>query len=316
LELELSRPFTWTKDSKAAAAGALAFGMALMPEFIRIGSLVLTSILPNKKHKVNELGNIYTKGDRIWVGGRECKWFGEPVCKPDFIYRGTEVTGCTMRDNRFQGWCSLERTFAGNWRLCDLACMEPDGASAKTVPDDEVDKIVDQLRKAAKKDEETTRRLSDSDEPVIANRFAISFQPGSLNYELTEDFVRTLIRRQAFRGIEDGREAELGEAKIVGFRVSSGEAGNSSLIPAPTDIETFEFNYTRQKDDPYLFEFKESIKDFKLAEAVVSGSYATHLLVAAGCILALIGAIVVVGCYLWKSRSKPAYSEIIEAIME
>jgi hypothetical protein len=287
--------------------------MALMPEVIRIGSLILTSILPDQKKKeVHKPGDIYTKGNIIWYQGKQCKWIPEQVCISEFIYRGAAVTGCTMRDHNFRGWCSLQREFRGNWRQCKLACIE--GGYGKTVPDADADQIVANLRATHHK--QWHRRLSDSNvshEPVMADRFLVSFQPNALNYGLTDDFVRTLIRREAFRGIEDGHEAELGEAKIIGFRIHSGETpvvGKSVLLPAPTDIEKFELNYTRHKGDPSLFEIKKSIADLQLAEAVADGSYTLPLLAIGASILALIAALVAIGCCLWKQRSKTAYIEV------
>jgi hypothetical protein len=315
LELELSRPFKWTEDSKAAAAGSLAFGMALMPEVIRIGSLVLTSMLPDHKKHINKPGDVDYKGDIIWTysgsgAAIPCKFYPEPICVSEFIYRGQAVTGCTIQDMNYRGWCSLDRLFSGNWRQCYLAC------NGRTLPEKEVDIIVDKLRAKAESEpwNPRTRRLSEkSDEATEANRFLVSFQPGSLNYGLTDDFIRKLIRRQSFRGIEDGREAELGEVKITGFRIHSGntpEVGKTVLLPAPTDIEKFEANYTRQKGDP-IFEIKKSVAELNLvAEEVASRSYEMPLFALGLSIVALIAVVVGIVSCIRKSHGKTAYSEI------
>jgi len=217
-----------------------------------------------------------------------------------------------MRDHHFRGWCSIDRNFKGNWRNCDLVCTI--GGQALTQTEAKVDDIVNQMRENYKKTHLFGgRRLSDVDKPVRADRFVVSFQPGSLNYGLTNDFIRTLIRRQAFRGLEDGHEQELGEAKIVGFRIHSGEtpvAGEAEMLPAPTDVERFEFNYTRKKGDPADFQFNSSIADIALAEAVANGSYEMPLLAVGAGIVVLIAALIVIGCCLWKSRSKTDYSEV------
>lgn len=313
LELLLSRPFEWTKDSKATARGALAFGMALMPEVVRITSLVLEQLFPSDKDKEHGLhpGDVVQDGDILRVpkaDGSEmaCRWTAPSTCINEFIYRSGTVTGCTMKDHHFRGWCSVDRTFAGNWRNCDLVCT----TNGQTVQlnQEQVDGIVNKMRK----EDETPhlpwgkRKLSDVDQPVKANRFVVSFQEGSLHYGLTDDFIRTLIRREAFRGFEDGHEHELGEAKIVGFRIHSGEtpvAGKAELLPAPTDVERFEVNYTRKPGDP-VFEMHRSVADLALAEGIANGSYALPLLAVGAGIIVLIAAITAVGCCLWKSRGK------------
>jgi hypothetical protein len=184
------------------------------------------------------------------------------------------------------------------------------------MPENEVDVIVKKLREKAESEpwNPGTRRLSEkSDKAIEANRFLVSFQPGSLNYGLTDDFIRKLIRRQSFRGIEDGREAELGEVRITGFRIHSGnmpEVGKTVLLPAPTDIEKFEANYTRQEGDP-IFEIKKSVAELNLvAEEVASRSYAMPLVALGLSIVALIAVVVGIVSCIRKSHGKTAYSEI------
>lgn len=66
------------------------------------------------------------------------------------------------------------------------------------------------------------RKLSE-DAPE-SDRAVFEFAPeANLQYKVDEDLIHGLLRRQAFRGVEDGREAELGEATITHFRLHKGD---------------------------------------------------------------------------------------------
>lgn len=58
-----------------------------------------------------------------------------------------------------------------------------------------------------------------------SSRFIIHFHPDAVVYRVDKDLIRALVHRGAFHGLHDGRERELGEASIIGFKLhhSNGE---------------------------------------------------------------------------------------------
>merc|ERR1719253_1681415 len=95
----------------------------------------------------------------------------------------------------------------------------------------------------------TKRRLSEDkkqkeeETAPESDRFLAEFEPQALQYKVDEDLIHNLIRRQAFRGMEDGREAELGPLKIVSFHVHKGDTtpGKAKMIPVGLE-EKFEWH--------------------------------------------------------------------------
>jgi len=149
-----------------------------------------------------------------------------------FNYRGTNYYGCSTQDHKKQGWCSVDQAFVGNWRDCDLSCRNEAGQIY----------IVQNVTAASLTATATARTLlSDEDAAPESNRFVVEFSPEALQYNVDDDLIQHLIRRKAFRGIEDGREEELGVNEITGFRVHKGdtEVGKAEMIPVGPE-EKFE----------------------------------------------------------------------------
>lgn len=96
------------------------------------------------------------------------------------------------------------------------------------------------------------RRLGEADDKkedplALSDRFLVELAPSAVQYKVDKDLIQALIRRQAFRGIEDGRERELGAAKIVGFRLHDGDSkpseDESDMMPVGPE-EKFEVDFT------------------------------------------------------------------------
>jgi hypothetical protein len=84
-------------------------------------------------------------------------------------------------------------------------------------PADELNEATDTPRLLAEDDEHETVEESDS--------FMVQFHPDALHYMVDESLLQALINRDAFSGLSDGREHELGEAKIIGFKIHHPEPG-------------------------------------------------------------------------------------------
>merc|ERR1712070_970346 len=163
----------------------------------------------------------------------ECRWTPVRACVEVFMYRGLQYSGCSLEDHGQKGWCSVDQKFQGNWRNCHPTCKNADGATF--VEQNTTGLSLDSL--------EEPRRLAT--EPTQSDRFLVSFRQGSVPYKIDEDLVQGLVRRSAFRGIEDGQEAKLGKASIIGFRLhKDGQeptADEDGMIPVLPE-EKFEFN--------------------------------------------------------------------------
>jgi len=82
------------------------------------------------------------------------------------------------------------------------------------------------------------------------DRFMIEIDPKALSYNVDETLVQELLRRQGFRGLEDGREHELGEAKITHFRMHRSDLlkhadDDDSMIPVGPEAK---FEWDRHLD--------------------------------------------------------------------
>lgn len=57
------------------------------------------------------------------------------------------------------------------------------------------------------------------EETSESSSFMIHFHPDALIYKVDKDLISALIQRGAFQGLQDGRERELGQASIIGFKI-------------------------------------------------------------------------------------------------
>jgi len=117
-----------------------------------------------------------------------CHFVPNDDCVKTFRYRGHDYTGCT-RVNHWGGgaWCSKDEIYNGSYALCKSVCH------------------VNQ------------RRLKDEADQF--DRIVLSFSPDALHYRVDHDLLSTLVSRGSFGTFSDGREHELGEARIVGFKI-------------------------------------------------------------------------------------------------
>jgi len=246
VEFKMNRKFKWNKKTQKSAKEATAYAMALTPEIIRVTSILITSLLHSTTPPPGSINH----------PGANCRWTKSQDCSDEFQYRGTEYQGCSVEDHKNQGWCSVDRIFHGNWRNCYLTCQNSNGGSytlqnytdatygAQTTP------IENNEHKGfdwGKLNPFAQRRLSEEEQEEESapesDRFLAEFEPEALQYKVDEDFIHHLTRRNAFRGLEDGREAELGPLKVVSFHVHKGDTtpGKAEMIPVGVE-EKFEWH--------------------------------------------------------------------------
>jgi hypothetical protein len=70
---------------------------------------------------------------------------------------------------------------------------------------------------------------SETEESGESDKFVVHFHPDALIYKVDEDLIQALIDRDVFRGLTDGREEQLGEVRITGFKILHPESTSSSL---------------------------------------------------------------------------------------
>jgi len=231
VEFTMKRDFKWDDATQKKAKDAVAYGMALVPEVIRVTSIIIASLLHSTTLAPGDASNGgFNTGNVVYLNGKPCRWTKRPDCVDQFNYRGTNYYGCSTQDHKKQGWCSVDQAFVGNWRDCDLSCRNAAGQ-------------IYTVQNVSASDLTATaaggRRLEEA--APESNRFVVEFSPDALQYNVDDDLIQHLIRRQAFRGMEDGREAELGVNEITGFRVHKGdtEVGKAEMIPVGPE-EKFE----------------------------------------------------------------------------
>jgi len=66
----------------------------------------------------------------------------------------------------------------------------------------------------------------------------IRFHPDAVVYKIDKDLISSLIENGAFRGLRDGREEDLGEAHIVGFKIHHSSGAVDSHDVKLTSLET------------------------------------------------------------------------------
>jgi len=96
----------------------------------------------------------------------------------------------------------------------------------------------------------------DGDVDKEHDRFTVTIVK-PMDYELTEDFIQGLINRDAFRGIQDGREGELGPVRIKSFYMKD-----------PPKVEL-----------PLRYQMVPAIGDAEADESALSGKWALQGLV-------------------------------------
>jgi len=216
VEFKLDRALNWTNVTTANAKESTAYAMALLPEFIRVTSIIAGSII-NHFHSTTHMpssGNSYYHGGNIvYVNGQKCRWTKVVDCVAQFNYRGTEYDGCTLVDHKNRGWCSVDSKFRGNWRDCELTCQDQTGAPYKIHNVSNVDLSSNTPQGVGRKLEEENSHVHESD------RFVVEFDPKAVQYKVDEALIHTLVQRNAFRGID-----EQDKASIVGFRLHHGDA--------------------------------------------------------------------------------------------
>lgn len=245
VEFKLNRALNWNATNKKEAQSVTAYGMALLPEFIRVTSIVLTSLLagsttprPNQQD-----ARYYHTGTVVYYNGHACRWVRNVECAESFEYRGVTYNGCSLEDHSNRGWCSVDPVFKGNWHNCHMMCningkeqqidMPTNSKGIKgpvdTAPHgnaftNALNTVTSALTGGRRLAEED-KKGQDQDQPAHeSDRFLLEITPNaSVPYKIDEDLIHGLIRRQAFRGLSDGRERELGVAKIVSFRLHHGE---------------------------------------------------------------------------------------------
>jgi hypothetical protein len=224
VEFKFDRTFNQNLTTGEAKEGAkaAAFAMALLPEFVRVASIVIGSFWKKTEHPPHFYnGNYYHTGNVVYYNGNRCRWQTVSTCVQTFEYRSTDYQGCTMVDHKDKlGWCSIDRKFKGNWRACNLLCRnDADGTTSLYAG-----KVV---RGHITTHPSQTRRLfedPDEDKPQTDRMLLEFVEPKEVPYRIDEDLIATLIKRKAFRGMAGDRE-------IVAFRLHR----NGS---EPTDDET------------------------------------------------------------------------------
>jgi hypothetical protein len=353
VEFKLNRNFQWSDKTQKSAKTATAFAMALVPEMVRVTSLVITSMMhttpkPGTPWRGQDPNRYFGASNVIWVKNSPCRWQKPPDCTSVFKYRGTSYSGCTIEDHDNRGWCSVGTTFTGNWRNCYLSCQDTQTGThftiknlakvngewgekgtitggttlAPTVPlatvkptavgalvlgahvkctghtgtgtfigsDGPMAKVhfgASGLKLIPSAQcSRVTRRLAQSPTKVEkkqavpeTDRFVVEIDPKALAYKVDEDLIQALIRRKAFRGMEDGREAELGEVEITHFRLHHGEdskpGNDEGMIPVGPE-EKFEWDSHADYSD----------KDEKATLPVASAAAGVAVLGIAGLIVA------------------------------
>lgn len=216
IEFKMDRDFSWNNThTQDKAKEATAFAMALLPEVVRVSSIVVGSLIDHAKilptTPMPGEGHLGDTGSTINYQNASCRWTKDPYCTDTFEYSGFTYNGCSVEDHGSRGWCSVDETFTGNWRNCELSCSAPNGTQYT------LKNISNEMLAQDDQMPALSRKLQ-QDAPE-SNRFVVEFTPGSVQYKIDEDLIHALISRDAFRGIEDGREAHLGTARIVGFRL-------------------------------------------------------------------------------------------------
>lgn len=132
VEFRFKRKFQWTADATQDAKTATAYAMAVVPEFIRVASIIITSMVHASTTRAFGLSEsnqnrFYGHNNAIYVHGHPCSWTPNPECVHAFRYRGVDYQGCTIEDHLDRGWCSTSREFHGSWRNCLLTCRDDQG---------------------------------------------------------------------------------------------------------------------------------------------------------------------------------------------
>jgi len=129
-----------------------------------------------------------------------------------------------------------------------------------------------------KNEEEPTEEAIQRSKDIIAkeadplpevDRFYVEIDPKALSYKIDKDLMKELIRRKAFRGLEDGREKELGEAKITHFKLHRGDnlkhfEDDDTMIPVGPEAK---FEWDSHVDTPFV-EVKKKHANFAVAWVV------------------------------------------------
>jgi len=231
VEFKMARTFKWTLPAQQKAKDAVAYGMALMPELIRVTSIVVGSLTHSSTTPPpgSYPNSHYNHGSVVYVHGKPCRWTRpKEECSNVFSYKGVDYQGCSVEDHKDKGWCSVDRQFIGNWRNCFLTCQNSMGQDIEIT-------------------DHSDRKLSE-EEPET-DSFLVEFEPEGMHYMVDEDLIHTLLKRKAFRGIEDGREAELGENEIVSFRVHKGDTELGEMISVGPE-QKFEMDFTAHGAPP------------------------------------------------------------------
>lgn len=303
VEFKYNRPFRWNNYTQEQLKTAVAFGTALVPELVRVTSIVVTSILHDKisttlspwENRFNRNSGS-NRGSVVYVDGKPCRWKATYDCEKKFYYQGTKFEGCSTKDHKGKGWCSVDRTFAGNWRNCVLIC--PNQGGRRLAEETEV----------AKEPEETDHAV-------------VQFEPGAVQYPVDEDLIHKLIKRQAFRGVEDGKEATHGELKIVGFRLlREAEDDQADFIPVGSE-QKFEMDTRDRPQEKFQLNYHAGLNSKEKAAVQDVLSQARTQAVVASLPIPAIGAAVAAfavaslaaGVFMWRRRNAQLYLEVDSA---
>jgi len=309
VEFELNRNFHWTPVSDKNARTAVAYATALFPEALRVGSLIVQSIIQTTTTTKNIADLIYEQGSVVWKNGHVCRWIQRGVCQEKWNYKGRWVVGCTMEDHNLLGWCSTDQYFNGNWRNCYLNC----GGQIYHNPEKYIITHGQPSRKLAEDEvvvmgEKEPRRLAEQAETKtnMSNRFVVDFDRDALHYNIDQGLIRSLLARQAFRGIND----EQGEAKIVAFKVHTGDTkpGEAELEPVGPE-EKFEYIEKSGKAIDTTIHITPKSVDQKLAQynAGMMGGLPIAVAVVGAVVLA---ALSVKGWRMFVQKSRTQYATV------
>jgi len=204
-----------------------------------VTSIVLTSLFHGSTtpRPYIDQNQQFKTGNVVYYNGNQCRWTRNLECAETFEYKGVDYQGCSIEDHKNRGWCSVDRKFSGNWHNCHLMCNINGKEQIVTGPmSSGVKGPVDQAPHGnaiqnffngltgGRRLESSSDKKHNKDDTVESDRFLVEFTPEALHYKVDKDLIKTLVERQAFRGIEDGRERQLGEAKIVAFRLHEGDS--------------------------------------------------------------------------------------------
>jgi len=202
---KLSRPFRWKDHVGPKKRHIIAYGLALLPSVLEIG----------KKQ-----ASAAQAAPRKLEGARPPQ---DPAPLREAPLEARLVEQRARTTVPLSSTASIAATPDVRWRpTVDSDSVEPSAKAAQ--PGRRLDSSEGRwVVETDERDEEEDGTEYDS--------FTVRIKE-PIHYELTEGFLRTVLSRGGFRGISDGREAELGPVDIVDFELVDPEP------PAPQDLYT------------------------------------------------------------------------------